>query len=167
MQRTLYIVRHAKAEDHGLFGRDHDRDLTADGIMAAARIGRNLHGRGIKPNCLISSTANRARDTAKVMAEQLSLDSEQLILNEYLFDGGPKAYMAVVNALSDECETAMIVGHNPDVSYFSEFLTHHSVGSMSKGAVVAITFDNLRWADVSGRTGTLAFQVSPKELTEQ
>ncbi len=166
MQRTLLIVRHAKAEDRSPFGHDHDRDLTSDGIMAAARVGRNLHGRGIKPDCLISSTANRARDTAKVMAEQLAIDPDQIKLDDHLFEGGPRAYMAAVNALSDECQIAMIVGHNPDVSYFSEYLTHQSVGSMSKGAVVAITFDDLRWAEVSGRTGTLAFQVLPKELKE-
>jgi phosphohistidine phosphatase len=166
MQRTLLIVRHAKAEDHGRFGQDHDRDLTSDGIMAAARVGRNLLGRAIKPDCLISSTANRARDTAKVMAEQLTLDPDQISLDDHLYNGGPRAYLATVNALPDNCQTAMIVGHNPDVSYFSEYLTHQSVGSMSKGAVIAITFDNLPWAHVSGRTGTLAFQVSPKELKE-
>jgi len=166
MQRTLYIVRHAKAEDHSQFGGDHARELTPEGFMAAARMGRHLHSRGIKPDYLLSSTANRAKDTAKVLAEQLTPDHQNVILDESLFDGGPRAYLTAVNNLSDEYQTAMIVGHNPDVSYFSEFLTHQSVGSMSKGAVVAIIFDDLSWADVSGRTGTLAFQVSPKELSE-
>ncbi|MCY7359539.1 MAG: histidine phosphatase family protein [Rudanella sp.] len=166
MQRTLYIVRHAKAEDRGPFGSDHERDLTSDGIVAAARVGRHLHIRGIKPDQLLSSTANRARDTAKVMAEQLSIDPEQVVMDDHLYGGGPRAYLAAVNALPDATQTAMIVGHNPDVSYFSEFLTHQSVGSMSKGAIIAITFNDLRWDEVSGRTGTLAFQVSPKELTE-
>jgi phosphohistidine phosphatase len=166
MQRTLYIVRHAKAEDRSSFQRDHDRDLTSDGIMAAARIGRYLHQQGIKPDVLISSTANRAKDTAKVVAEQLIIDVDTIQLDEHLFDGGPKAYMAAVNALPEECQSAMIFGHNPDVSYFSEYLTHQSVGSMDKGAVVAITIDDLRWAEVSGRTGSVAFHVSPKELKD-
>ncbi|TAE28819.1 MAG: histidine phosphatase family protein [Cytophagales bacterium] len=165
MHRILYIVRHAKAEDHSAFGRDHDRDLTPDGIIAAARVGRNLHERNVRPDQLISSTANRARDTAKVMAEQLGIDSDAIILDEKLFDGGPRAYMAAVNALPESVQSVMIVGHNPDVSYFSEYLTHQSVGSMSKGAVIEIKFENLRWADVSGRTGNLGFQVSPKGLT--
>ncbi|WP_019987782.1 SixA phosphatase family protein [Rudanella lutea] len=164
MQRTLYIVRHAKAEDHSPYLRDHDRDLTSDGIMAAARMGRHLRQQGIKPDVLISSTANRARDTAKVFAEQLGIDPETIQLDEHLFDGGPRAYLAVVNALPQSCESVMIFGHNPDVSYFSEYLTHQSVGSMSKGAVVAVTFEELNWAEVSGRTGTLAFQIAPKQL---
>lgn len=164
MKRTLYIVRHAKAEDRAAFLSDHDRELVPEGIMAAARIGKYLHEKGITATQLVSSTAPRARDTAKVVAEQLGIDTETIQLDEQLYDGGPKAYMAVVNALPADCEAAMIVGHNPDVSYFTEYLTHQNVGSMSKGSVAAITFDNLHWNEVSGRTGFLSFYVTPKEL---
>ena len=75
MSITLYIVRHAKAEDRATFMADHDRQLTSDGIMAAARMGRYLHGKAILPDVIISSTAPRAKDTAKVMAEQIGLRS--------------------------------------------------------------------------------------------
>jgi len=58
----------------------------------------------------------------------------------------------------------MLVGHNPDISYFAEFLTHQAVASMDKGEVIAIQFDNLTWAEVSGRTGTVFFQKAPYEV---
>jgi phosphohistidine phosphatase len=164
MPLTLYIVRHAKAEERAMFMADHDRQLTPDGIIAAARVGRYLHRQTICPDVIISSTAPRAKDTAKVMAEQLGCDPAQLELNDLLFDGGPKAYLAAINAVPDTAQSAMIVGHNPDVSYLAEFLTHENIGSMSKGAVVAITFENLNWAGISGRTGSVAFQISPKQI---
>ena len=167
MTLTLYIVRHAKAEDLATFMADHDRQLTSEGIMAAARMGRYLQGKAIKPDAIVSSTAPRAKDTARVLAEQLGHDPAQIRLDGALFDGGSKAYLAVVNALPNEVQSAMIVGHNPDVSYFAEFLTHQSIGSMSKGAVVTITFDHLNWADVSGRTGSVAFQIAPKQLNNE
>ncbi|MVM34331.1 phosphohistidine phosphatase [Spirosoma sp. HMF4905] len=164
MPITLYIVRHAKAEDRAMFMADHDRQLTPDGIIAAARMGRYLHQKGIQPDSIISSTAPRAKDTAKVVAEQLGYDLAQIRLDEKLFDGGPKAYLAAINALPASTQSAMIVGHNPDVSYLAEFLTHQNIGSMSKGAVIAVTFDNLNWAEVSGRTGSMEFQIGPKQL---
>jgi phosphohistidine phosphatase len=167
MKRTLYVVRHAKAEDRATFMNDHDRNLLPEGIMAAARVGRYLAENGIVANRLISSTANRAKDTAKVIAEQLGVSPDTVELDEKLFEGGPKAYLAAVNSLPDTCESVMLFGHNPDVSYFTEYLTHQNVGSMSKGSIVAITFDNLRWAEVSGRTGFLQFYVTPKELLKQ
>lgn len=164
MSTTLYIVRHAKAEDRAIFMADHDRQLTSDGVMAAARMGRYLKGKSILPGVIISSTAPRAKDTAKVIAEQIDYDLTTIDLDEKLFDGGPKAYLAAINKLPDIIQTAMIVGHNPDVSYLAEFLTHQRVGSMSKGAVIAVTFEDIAWAEVSGRTGNVAFQISPKQL---
>ncbi|GAB3947875.1 phosphohistidine phosphatase SixA [Spirosoma harenae] len=164
MPLTLYIVRHAKAEDRAIFMVDHDRQLTPDGIIAAARMGRYLHQKSILPDVIISSTAPRAKDTAKVLAEQIGHDTAQIRLDDKLFDGGPKAYLAAINALPADVQVAMIVGHNPDVSYFAEFLTHQDVGSMSKGAVVAIDLGNLNWPEVSGRTGSILFQIGPKEI---
>lgn len=166
MKKTLYLVRHAKAEDRASFQRDHDRDLVPEGIMAAARVGHHLAEQGIKPDCLISSTANRARDTGKVMAEQLHLDPDRMVLEPKLFDGGPKAYIAAINNLDTNCRSVMLFGHNPDISYFAEYLTHADVGSMSKGAVAIIEFEDLDWAAISGRTGHLVDLVSPKKLKE-
>lgn len=164
MPLTLYIVRHAKAEDRSVFMTDHSRELTSDGIMAAARIGRYLRSKGAQPAAIVSSTAPRAKDTAKVIAEQLDFDIAHIRLIDALYEGGPKAYLAAVNAFPADATSAMIVGHNPDVTYFAEFLTHQSVGSMSKGAVVAITFADVTWSEVSGRTGNIAFEIAPKEL---
>ncbi len=167
MKRTLYIVRHAKAEDRAAFMSDYDRNLLPEGIMASARMGRYLHEKGIEPGVLVSSTAPRASNTAKVIAEQLGVDPQTIVFEEKLYEGGPKAYLAAVINLPADVESAMIFGHNPDVSYFAEYLTHQDVGSMSKGSVAAITFDNLNWNEVSGRTGFLAFYVTPKELLKQ
>lgn len=164
MPITLYIVRHAKAEDRAIFMPDHDRQLTSDGIIAAARMGRYLHGKAILPDVIISSTAPRAKDTAMVIAEQIGYDPAAIRLDNGLFDGGPKAYLAALNALPDTVQSAMIVGHNPDVSYLAEYLTHQSIGSMSKGAVVTIEFDDVNWAEMSGRTGHVVNNISPRQL---
>ncbi len=165
MSRTLYLIRHAKAEDASAYQRDHDRALVPEGIMAVARIGHYLHEKGIKADQLLSSTAIRAKDTAKVVAEQLGMSPDAIVLNADLYDGGARAYLAAVNALPADYTSVMLFGHNPDISYFAEFLTHQPVGELDKGAVAAIRFDNLDWAEVSGRTGTLAFYMSPSDLT--
>ncbi len=167
MIHTLYLIRHAEAEDASHFQRDHDRELVSPGIMAAARMGHYLHDRHITADRLLSSTANRAKNTAKVVAEQLGIAPDTIELIADLYDGGPRAYLAALNALPTDCPSVMLFGHNPDISYFAEFLTHEAVGDMDKGAVAAIRFEELAWSDVSGRTGTLAFYVSPNQLSEQ
>lgn len=167
MPITLYIVRHAKAEDRAMFLTDHDRQLTSKGTIETARMGRHLHRQGIKPDVMISSTAARAKATATILAEQMHYDTEQIQLDEHLFDGGPKAYLAAINALPDDTLSAMIVGHNPDVSYLGEFLTHQPIGDMNTGAVVAVTFADITWAEVAGRTGSVVFDISPKQLPNE
>lgn len=164
MNRTLYLIRHAQAEDGSPFQRDHDRELVPPGIMAVARLGRYLHEQGITADRLLSSTAARAKDTAKVVAEQLGISPDTIILDANLYDGGTRAYLAAVNTLPAEFTSVMLFGHNPDISYFTEFLTHERIGELDKGAVAAVRFDGLSWAEVSGRTGTLAFYVSPRDL---
>ena len=135
--------------------------------MAAARIGRHLHSLDISPGLFISSTANRARDTAKAMAEQLGFDHEAIEYDSELFEGGTKSYLAVVNSLPNSVDSAMIVGHNPDVSYFAEYLTHEQIGALRKGAVVGIAFENTAWTEVSGRMGRVVLNVSPRDLNQQ
>lgn len=165
MKRTLYLIRHAQAEDASAYQRDHDRALVPAGIMASARIGHYLHERGIGADQLLSSTATRAKDTAQVIAEQLGIPPQDIVLDADLYDGGARAYLAAVTALPAAYTSVMLFGHNPDISYFAEFLTHQPVGDMDKGAVAAVAFEELNWAEVSGRTGTLAFYVSPRDLT--
>lgn len=164
MAITLYIVRHAKAEDRAIFMTDFDRKLTSDGVTAAGKMGRYLKGKRILPDIILSSPAPRASETAKVIAGQVGYEPTQIQFNENLYEGGSKAYLAAINSVPATAQSAMIVGHNPDVSYLAEFLTHQSIGSMSKGAVVAVTFENLMWAEVSGRTGSVAFKIAPKQL---
>ncbi|GAB4035051.1 SixA phosphatase family protein [Spirosoma jeollabukense] len=166
MSIILYIVRHAKAEDRAIFMADFDRKLTSEGVMAAARMGRYLHEKGIQPDIIVSSPAPRAKETANIVAEQLGYEVAQIQFDEKLFEGGPKAYLAAINAVPVASQTAMIVGHNPDVTYLAEFLTHQRINSMSKGAVVGITFEDVTWAEISGRTGSITFQIAPKQLSK-
>lgn len=164
MKRHLYIVRHAKAEDGSSFFGDFSRELTTAGQIDAARMGKFLAENGLKPDLLVSSSAARAYQTAQIMAEQLGYEVEKIQTTRQLYDEGPKAYLAAVNTAPQSCQHLLIFGHNPDVTYFAEYLSNANIDSMSKGSVVRIDFDNLEWAEVSARTGTFVSYDTPKQL---
>jgi phosphohistidine phosphatase len=153
MKRYLYLVRHATAEDGSFYLPDFNRELTPEGIIEAARMGKRLSDSNLKPDLLMSSSAARAFQTAKIMAEQLGFDVEKIETSATLYDGGPKAYMATINAADNECKHLMVFGHNPDISFFAEYLTHSDIGQISQATVVTIEFEGLAWAEVSARTG--------------
>lgn len=166
MKKTIYLVRHAKAEDQALMFKDFDRELLSSGIMDSARMGKFMASQEIKVGLIVSSTASRAYQTAKVIAEQLSYDVENIVGERKLYDGGPKSYLSVINACSEEFDTLMLVGHNPDITYFAEYLTHGNIVSMEKGAVVEIAFKDFKWEEISGKTGEMISYNSPKKLSK-
>ncbi|MFN4147369.1 MAG: SixA phosphatase family protein [Runella sp.] len=164
MKRYAYIVRHAKAEDGGFMTRDFDRQLTDTGRLDAALIGQWLAEQHLKPDYMVSSLAARAIQTAQLMATALGFDPKAIKTTRSLYDEGPNAYLQAINEAPEDCEHLMIFGHNPDISYFAEYLADKPIGSMSKGAVAIIEFEGLAWNEISAHTGRLKVYKTPKEL---
>ncbi|WP_173830524.1 histidine phosphatase family protein [Emticicia sp. TH156] len=169
MKKLLYLVRHATAEEGGntpMF-RDFDRILTSHGIIEAARMGKHLAENNIKIELLISSEADRCKSTAKIFAEQLHVDADEIKLDEAIYGGGARAYLAAVNNLDEKVKSVAIFGHNPDITFFAEYLTRADIGgSMEKASVVAIEFEDVNWNEISNKSGRFLFYWSPGTIAK-
>ncbi len=164
MTKLLYLVRHAEAEQPAGTSYDFQRSLTPQGLIDAARMGRLLNEKPIQLDVLISSPAERTRMTAQVLAEQLGFNFAKTQFIEDLYEGAPRYYLAAINAIPETVHSAVIVGHNPSITYLSEYLCHEILGTVPPCGVVAIAFEQLNWAEVSSRTGRLIFYDSPEKL---
>ncbi|WP_337044163.1 SixA phosphatase family protein [Emticicia sp. 17c] len=169
MKKLLYLVRHATAEEGGnspMF-RDFDRNLTSHGIIEAARMGKFLAEKDIKIQLILSSEADRCKSTAKIFAEQLHIDADEIMLDEAIYGGGARAYLAAVNKLDENVKSVAIFGHNPDITFFAEYLTRADIGgSMEKAGVVVIEFEKTKWAEVSNKSGKFLHYYSPSNITK-
>ena len=67
--KTLFLLRHAKSSWKEAELSDFDRPLNERGRRAAPFMGRLLRERGFAPELIISSTAKRARKTARLLTE--------------------------------------------------------------------------------------------------
>lgn len=165
--KTLYLIRHATAEDgssSSMF-RDFDRDLTSTGIIEAARMAKYVESKGYSVGLITSSKANRAAETAKIMAEQWHIDADAIQFDDNIYGGGPRAYLAVINSLSEEISSVAIVGHNPDISFFGEYLTRDDTGGqMRKAGVLILSFKDLTWAEISNKSGSVVAYFDPKTV---
>lgn len=75
MQRTLYVIRHAIAEDRaGWRGPDEQRPLTADGLRQARALAVALGDSRI--DRVFSSPSVRCRQTVEPLADRLGLPLE-------------------------------------------------------------------------------------------
>jgi phosphohistidine phosphatase len=120
--KTLLILRHAKSswKHEGL--PDHDRPLKKRGKRDAKRIGLFLAGEDLVPHCIVSSTAKRARKTAKRVAKACGYAGE-ILLERDLYNAGPMGYIRVLQDLDDADHRVMVVGHNPGLEVLLEVLT--------------------------------------------
>jgi len=166
MKKTLILVRHATAEDHGLRQKDFDRELISKGLSESAIMGKWLVEKNMKPDHFVTSPASRAYKTAEIVADQFHIDLSEIEPIDSLYDGGPKAYLNAVNSTPENMERLVLFGHNPDISYFAEYLSGKDIGSMKKAGIVILEFEDLKWEEISAKTGTFISYITPKEVKE-
>lgn len=166
MKKTLILVRHASAEEDNFRVKDFDRQLVSKGLSEAAIMGKWLAGKSIIPDRFVTSTAARAYKTAEIVADQLHINISDIVLNSSLYDGGPRAYLEAVNTTPDETDKLVLFGHNPDITYFAEYLSGSDIGSMKKGSIAILEFEDLKWEEISSKTAKLVSYTTPKDAKE-
>jgi phosphohistidine phosphatase len=164
MKKTLILVRHATAEDQTFRIKDFDRNLNNKGLAEASVMGKWLLENKIKADVYVTSPASRAYKTAEVIAGQLGEDASVVKTQADIYDGGPRAYLHAVTHVSENSSVLMLFGHNPDITYFAEYLSGSSIGSMKKGAIAIIEFKDQKWEEISAKTGDLVLYKTPKQV---
>ncbi|MDA1142302.1 MAG: histidine phosphatase family protein [Planctomycetota bacterium] len=157
--KTLLVLRHAKSSwDHP--GPDHDRPLMKRGRRAAQHIAEEIRERDLLPDVIISSTAKRARKTARIIQETSGCRAEIIKTGDLYFeDIGIQIH--VVTSADDIYKRIMIVGHNPS----SEGIVHKLSGEsivMATATLAVIDFDVHSWSEIS--QGKLRLVLRPREL---
>lgn len=161
--KTLYFLRHAKSDwSAGL--KDFDRPLNERGHRVAPKVGRELLKMDEIPQQIIASPAERTKQTAIYIAEGYRVDEDTVIYNEEIYEASTRTLLKVVNELPDDVDSIMIIGHNPSITYLSEYLTDEKIGNVPTCSVVKIMFSMDTWQAVSKSTGVLKWFLTPKQL---
>ena len=160
------MVRHATAEDQTMMIRDFQRELVGKGKTDALVMGKWLAGNDIVADVIVTSSAPRAAQTAVILADQIKFDTQSISKKETLYDGGPRAYLSAVNGLPAESDTVILVGHNPDITYFAEYLSGADIGSMSKCGIVVLESDELNWSEISSKTLKFVSYTTARQIRE-
>ncbi len=119
MKRTLLIMRHAKSSWADFSLADHDRPLNKRGKHDAPMMGKRLKDEGYECDLLLSSTANRALSTAKLVAKEMGYKHE-IITDARLY---MEDYLAVMAEVPKTVQHLMIVSHNPGSEDLVEYFT--------------------------------------------
>ena len=83
--KQLTLVRHAKSSWSNPHLKDFDRPLNERGLRDAPVMANHLKQLAIVPDSIISSAAHRAESTARIMADVLLGDAEQIVTETALY----------------------------------------------------------------------------------
>jgi phosphohistidine phosphatase len=150
MQRTLVLIRHAKSSWANPLQSDFDRPLNDRGKREAPEMGEKLHKLDIVPDLIISSSAKRARQTAKRIAKEVGYDADKIKWEEKLYHCIPSVFEEVIYEINEKVKTVFIVAHNPGITEFVNQLSpEFIIENMPTGGVVAAHMKADEWNNFS------------------
>lgn len=165
--KQILLLRHAKSSWEHENLDDFDRPLAKRGLRDAPVMGRFLRKSGNKPDQIISSTAQRAKETIELALSGMKQDKEILQWNQNLYYGGAGDYLEAIRSSDKKTERIMLVGHNPKIESTAGGL----IGSggianlrMPTAALVCLNTYISNWKDVNWGTCQLSWMMIPKVL---
>jgi phosphohistidine phosphatase len=143
--KTLTLVRHAKSSWQDGALSDRERPLNERGERDAPLMGQRLVSAGIRPSLMISSPAVRAWTTAKILAQEIGYPIEFLQRENDLYLASLDDLLGVLVAQDAEFNNLLLVGHNPGLTEFANYLVPGLTSNLPTAGVVALQFDRPDW----------------------
>lgn len=162
MIKELFLVRHATANEAEKGRKDSERELSPKGYQDATRLGYHLLEQQQVIDLMLVSTAQRARSTAEILAEQMHY-GERIDHSDELYQASVRSVLSLINQQSEAVRRLMIVGHNPTLTYLMEYLTGEAVNGLVPGGLFLLQIP-VPWAEVSQQTATLDTYLDPEQL---
>lgn len=162
--KTLYVVRHAKSSwDHPDLA-DFDRPLADRGENDAPRMGGRLKEYKQFPDLVVTSSAVRALNTAKIISKAIGFPVESIITNRKIYHADSETLLEIVRKFPDEKECVMLVGHNPGLTYFVNKLIDQDIENIPTCGIIRAELKITRWGSFKWGCGKMISFDTPKSL---
>jgi len=158
----IYLLRHGIAAPRGVkpYPND-DRPLTEEGIEKMSKGARGILRVVDDVDVVLTSPLVRAAETARIVAKALHGESKLQVCNE-LAPGSSLQNLLTYLAKYKKLRSVLIVGHEPDLSYFASALLGKKTAiiEFKKGSLCCIEMTTIP----SRRDGTLLWHLTSKQL---
>jgi phosphohistidine phosphatase len=168
---TLSLLRHAKSSWSDARLKDFDRPLNERGAATAPRVAAFMVRRGLVPDLVLCSPAQRARQTVELMLPHFER-VPAVAYEEALYLASPATMLKLVRAADAGVRHTMVVGHDPGLHTLALELAdcgreEHLKALAEKfptAALAVIAFDAGAWPGVAQGGGCLKLFITPKRL---
>ena len=162
---NLYFMRHGIAvarDDTGIPSDDHERALTPKGIKRIQKAAKGLVSLSLSFDKILSSPFDRARQTAKIIAEALHMEDRLEEIQELCPDQSVQNLLSGLAAYSGK-KNILLIGHEPLLSRTVSFLLSGNAGAevrLKKGGLCCLEVDGLP----PKGSAVLNWALTPKQL---
>jgi phosphohistidine phosphatase len=136
----LALVRHAKSDWADPMLDDHDRPLNERGRADAPVMARRFAATGFRPDVILSSTAQRAVDTALAFGASTGV---RPTWEERLY--GAAAGVLLTAAAETGASAVVVVAHDPGMTVLAGRLSDGGITHMPTCAVATFTWSADDW----------------------
>lgn len=161
----LYFMRHGIAADRaegGARSDDRERPLTPKGIKRMHKVAKGLTRLTLSCDRILTSPLERARQTAKIVAQALRLENRLEEIPQLSPDQSVQELLSCLGAHAGE-KKILLVGHEPLLSRTVSFLLAGKAGAsirFKKGGLCCLEVDGV---PAQGRA-VLQWALTPKQL---
>ena len=162
--KTLYLIRHAKSSWENSEHNDEERPLIEKGIKRAKKIGNYLKGKNVEADVIISSHANRALETAQIIAKKINYSKDKIIIDKKIYDSGIDNLFNIIYGTSNDYKCIILVGHNPTFTNIANYFLDEKIDNLPTAGLVCIEFETNQWNEIVNATKLKNYVIRPKEL---
>ena len=155
-------MRHAKSSWGDPSLADFERPLNERGRKAAPLVGRFMRKQRLRPDLVLSSPAERARQTAALVIEAAGL-AAPLRYDERIYEATPSRLAEVVSQVEETVGELLLVGHNPGLAGLLELLAGES-RHVPTAALARVALDVEKWGRLRAGVGRVELFVRPKDF---
>ena len=156
--KSLYIVRHAKAELPSADQEDFHRNLLPKGVERATVIAQKLKSHlPADPDkiLVVSSTANRAMQTAEIFCQVIGYPQDRIVWEHKIYEAHYLLLMKRLNDISASYDHVVLVGHNPGLSNLVDYLTDQFVNLKTAHTACLTLEEGIDYSLLSANTASL------------
>jgi phosphohistidine phosphatase len=162
----IWLIRHAKSSWSEAGLKDFDRPLNARGERDGPRMADWLAAQSDPATWLWTSTAARARATARFVSKAFALSDDAVIETDELYEASPEAILDVLRRTPAGVPSVAVVAHNPGLTWLANTLGRKPVTD-NLPTFGVVRFDcTVPWHELQAGCATFDFITAPKRIDD-
>ena len=159
--KHLYLIRHAKSDWSDESKSDFERGLNKRGKKAILSMAHALKEKKVMPDLILSSSAKRAKLTAKGLAKEIGYTGAIKYIDT-LYMAEQETVHALIQNVNDKYDTLFIVGHNPETTELCNMMIDEYIDNVPTLGIVALNLPIVHWKKLKMGVNQLKFFIYPK-----